>query len=356
MRAGVRSGPHDLDNDADCGVAAVEALVCVEPGKLELLGRNAPRAGPGLALVRPRRIGICGTDYHIFEGKHPYLQYPRVMGHELAVEVVDAPADSGLAPGEICVVNPYLSCGRCGACRREKPNCCVNISVLGVHQDGGMAELLALPIANLVPAPGLTADQCATVEFLAIGAHAVRRGGVDARDRVLVVGAGPIGLGVAMFASLTGASVSVRDRDPGRVDAARSMTKLAKADSGSAQDAGSADDEEGFDVVFDATGSREAMERGFEFVAHGGRYVLVSVVKDSITFADPDFHRKEMTLLGSRNATSEDFEHVMAAIRRGQVPVDRLITHRTSLRHAVGDIPMWASQKTGLIKAMIEIE
>lgn len=328
----------------------MEALVCVEPGKLELLGRNAPRAGPGMALVRPRRIGICGTDYHIFEGKHPYLQYPRVMGHELAVEVIDAPTESRLSPCDICVVNPYLSCGRCVACRKGKPNCCVSISVLGVHQDGGMAELLALPLANIIPAPGLTADQCATVEFLAIGAHAVRRSGVDARDRVLVVGAGPIGLGVALFASLAGASVAVRDRDPERVEAAHSIAKLEKP--GSAGDPG--DEKESFDVVFDATGSQKAMEGGFDFVAHGGRYVLVSVVKDSITFADPDFHRKEMTLLGSRNATSEDFEHVMAAIRSGNVPVDRLITHRTSLRGATVDIPLWATQKSGLIKAVIE--
>jgi hypothetical protein len=182
-------------------VAVVEALVCVEPGKLELQERGAPRGGADLALVRPRRIGICGTDYHILQGRHPYLQYPRVMGHELAVEVVDAPTGSGLSSGDLCVVNPYLSCGRCIACRKEKPNCCANISVLGVHQDGGMAELLALPPGNLIPARGLTADQCAAVEFLAIGAHAVRRGGVSTRDRVLVVGAGPIGLGVAIAGS-----------------------------------------------------------------------------------------------------------------------------------------------------------
>jgi 2-desacetyl-2-hydroxyethyl bacteriochlorophyllide A dehydrogenase len=339
-------------------VAAVEALVCVEPGKLKLEERAAPHAGPDWALVRPRRIGICGTDYHIFEGKHPYLQYPRVMGHELAVEVIETPVGGGPSPGEICVVNPYLSCGGCVACRRGKPNCCTSISVLGVHQDGGMAELLSLPPGNLIPAPGLTADQCASVEFLAIGAHAVRRGGVSDRDRVLVAGVGPIGLGVAVFAGLTGAAVSVLDREPERVAAARSIARMDWASAGGdpSQAVDPINYREGFDVVFDATGDRKAMERGFEFVAHGGRYVLVSVVKDAINFADPDFHRKEMTLLGSRNATSEDFEHVMAAIRAGHVPVDRLITHRASLRDAVADIPVWASHKTGLIKAVIEID
>jgi 2-desacetyl-2-hydroxyethyl bacteriochlorophyllide A dehydrogenase len=324
---------------------------------LQLEQRPAPRPDPGHALVRPRRVGVCGTDYHIFEGKHPFLQYPRVMGHELAVEVVQAPAQARLAPGEICVVNPYLACGQCVACLAGKPNCCVNLSVLGVHEDGGMAGLLCVPAANLIPAQGLMVDECAAVEFLAIGAHAVRRGGVTSRDKVLVVGAGPIGLGVALFARLSGANVAVFDRDLERAAGAQSMLGLttlpAGGDALEAERAlASADD---FDVVFDATGSQQAMEKGFDFVAHGGRYVLVSVIKGSITFLDPDFHRKEMTLFGSRNSTSEDFERVMAAIRDRVLPVDRLITHRTSLTDAVHDIPVWATQKTGLIKALIEL-
>jgi 2-desacetyl-2-hydroxyethyl bacteriochlorophyllide A dehydrogenase len=338
----------------------VDALVCSEPGRLRLESRPAVQPKPGDALVRPRRIGICGTDYHIFEGKHPFLQYPRVMGHELAVEVVEAPADSVLSPGEISVVNPYLSCGRCVACRAGKANCCTAISVLGVHQDGGMAELLSLPAGNLLPAAGLSVDACVTVEFLAIGAHAVRRGGVASGERALVVGAGPIGLGVALFAGLTGAAVTVLDRDPERVTTAAWLAMAnvdalpMDCDASKAIELITAGD--GFDIVFDATGNRKAMENGFEFVAHGGRYVLVGVVKEQITFADPDFHRKEMTLLGSRNATAEDFAHVMTAIHAGQVPIDKLITHRTGLADAVRHIPVWASDKAGLIKAVIEID
>jgi threonine dehydrogenase-like Zn-dependent dehydrogenase len=166
-------------------------------------------------------VGICGTDYHIFEGKHPFLTYPRVMGHELAVEVIEAPAESGRSAGEVCVVNPYLSCGCCIACLAGKPNCCANISVLGVHQDGGLVGLLSVPAGNLIRAQGLTADECAAVEFLSIGAHAVRRAAVTSRDRVLVVGAGPIGLGVALFARLSGGSVAIFDRDAEQASAAQ---------------------------------------------------------------------------------------------------------------------------------------
>jgi 2-desacetyl-2-hydroxyethyl bacteriochlorophyllide A dehydrogenase len=280
------------------------------------------------------------------------------MGHELAVEVVDTPTDSDVSVGAVCVVNPYLACGCCIACSAGKPNCCVNVSVLGVHQDGGMAGLLSVPLGTLIRADGLTVDQCAAVEFLAIGAHAVRRAAVTSRDTVLIVGAGPIGLGVALFARAVGAPVAVFDREAERAASAKSIAgvTIIPADTDPSQAVRAFTLGDGFHVVFDATGNRQSMERGFDFVAHGGRFVLVSVIKDSITFTDPDFHRKEMTLYGSRNATNEDFQRVIAAIRSGEVPVDRLITHRTGLADAVRNIPIWATQKTGLIKAVIEID
>jgi len=336
----------------------IDALVCPQPGRLEMTRRPVPRPAQGHALVRPRRVGICGTDFHIFQGKHPYLEYPRIMGHELAVEVVEAPSGSSLASGETCVVNPYISCGHCSACRAGKPNCCMSIFVLGVHEDGGMAQLLSVPTGNLIPADGLSADACATVEFLAIGAHAVRRGGVTGGDRVLVVGTGPIGLGVALFAKLSGATTAVFDLDAGRLAAASAVAGVAPLDDcqNPEESVRACTNGDGFDVVFDATGNARAMERGFDFVGHGGRYVLVSVVKEQVAFMDPDFHRKEMTLLGSRNATSQDFERVMSSIKCGGIAVSDLITHRTDLRGAVDKIPLWAIRKEGLIKGLIEID
>jgi 2-desacetyl-2-hydroxyethyl bacteriochlorophyllide A dehydrogenase len=231
------------------------------------------------------------------------------------------------------------------------------MSVLGVHQDGGMTEVLSLPLTSLVHARGLTADQCATVEFLAIGAHAVRRAGVERGEKVLVVGAGPIGLGVALFARLSGGTVALYDRDSARLSAAESLADIVALSpdvgvAGSVRDFTNGD---GFDIVFDATGNAKSIEAGFDFVAHGGRYVLVSVVRETLSFADPDFHRKEMTLFGTRNATDEDFTRVIGAIRNGQIPVGRLITHRTTLDDVVRDLPLWATEKSGLIKAMIEI-
>lgn len=337
----------------------MNALECTEPGVLTLVRRPAPVRGADDVLVRPRRMGICGTDFHIYEGKHPFLAYPRIMGHELAVEVVEAPGASGFAPGEVLVVNPYIACSSCIACRCGKPNCCTAISVLGVHRDGGMATLLALPAANLVRAEELGVDACATVEFLAIGAHAVRRAALDAAERVLVIGAGPIGLGVAMFAAQTGVQLTVMDRDLARLAAASAIIggiSTIAADDEPLATVHALTQGDGFDVVFDATGNTQSIESGFNFVAHGGRYVLVSVVKGDIRFVDAEFHKREMTLLGSRNATSQDFTTVIDAIRSGRVRPDDLITHRTSLAGAAQDLPRWASDKTGLIKAVVEID
>jgi len=336
-----------------------DALVCVQPGQLRVEQRPAPAAESGHVLVRPRRVGICGTDYHIYEGNQPFLAYPRVMGHELAVEVIENTTGTGPAVGAVCVVNPYLSCGTCHACVRGNANCCMKIQVLGVHRDGGMTGLLSLPPRNLIPAEGLSADECAMVEFLAIGAHAVRRGYVGSADRVLVIGAGPIGLGAALFASLSGAQVTVMDREIDRMTAAQQLfavhhTILAEGDVAGAVSAFTGGD--GFDVVFDATGNRKSIEAGFQYVAHGGRYVLVSVVQGDITFTDADFHRRETTLLGSRNANDTDFERVIQAIRDGKVKSDAWITHRTTLRGAIEDLPRWAAKKSGLIKALIEID
>lgn len=336
----------------------MQALVCSRPGELSLESRPAPIRGPDEVLVRPLRVGICGTDYHIYQGKHPFLEYPRIMGHELAVEVIEAPRGAGHAPGDVCVVNPYLSCGRCIACRAGKPNCCVRIAVLGVHRDGGMAEILALPPGNLIAAEGLSVDACATVEFLAIGAHAVRRSGARAGQRGLVIGAGPIGLGVGLFASISGVAVTMMDLDPSRLAVAREVVGAAplQGGEGALEAAALLTDGEGYDLVFDATGNAASMQKGFDFVAHGGTYVLVSVVKGPISFEDPDFHRKEMSLLGSRNATSQDFKQVMDSIGQGKVPVDRLITHRTTLAGAVRDLPTWAVEKHGLIKGVIVVD
>ena len=337
----------------------MEAVVCRKPGELALETRSEPGRSSDEVLVGIRRIGICGTDFHIFEGSHPYLQYPRIMGHELSGEVLEAPKGSGLRTGQIVVVNPYMSCGVCIACRNGKPNCCVRIAVLGVHRDGGMCERVSVPERNLYPAGSLTLDAAASVEFLAIGAHAVARAGPGEGARTLVIGAGPIGLGAALFAGIAGGEVTLMDRDADRLAFAMKVgiaAKTIEAAESTRELVLEASDGEGFDVVFDATGSRGSMEDAFGFTAHGGKLVLISVVNDDIIFSDPEFHKREMAVIGSRNALRSDFERVTVALEHGRVPLLRLLTHRTTLDRVATDLPRWTKEKHGLVKALIEIE
>jgi 2-desacetyl-2-hydroxyethyl bacteriochlorophyllide A dehydrogenase len=332
-------------------------VICESPRNLRALRRACPERAPGEVLLRVKRVGVCGTDLHIFTGDQPYLDYPRVMGHELSGVVEEADADSGLAPGDPVFVMPYLSCGHCVACRQGKPNCCVQIQVLGVHRDGAFSEYITVPQRFVGKATGISLDQAAMLEFLAIGAHAVRRAAVTAGQRVLVVGAGPIGLAAMIFAKLRGATVTTLDGRQDRLDFALrhvGVSAAVRLGEGDEAELSRLSDGEFFDVVFDATGNAQAMERGFRFIAHGGSYVLVSIVRGEIRFSDPEFHKRETTLLSSRNATFEDFETVMKAMREGKVPDAALATHRLALAEVPASFHRLLDPSEGVIKAIIE--
>jgi 2-desacetyl-2-hydroxyethyl bacteriochlorophyllide A dehydrogenase len=332
-------------------------VVCEKPGSLLAQDRPRPERAPGETLVRIKRVGVCGTDLHIFNGNQPFLDYPRVMGHEFSGIVEQSEEGTGLAPGDIVYVMPYLSCGDCIACRQGKTNCCVRIQVLGVHRDGAFTEYLSLPHAFVLKAEGVSLDQAAMIEFLSIGAHAVRRSDIQAGQRALVVGTGPIGMAVAIFSRLRGAKVTVLDTREDRlgfctehlhVDSAVLIGNNDKAQLERISDG------EFFDVVFDATGNASAMERGFEFIAHGGKYVLVSIVRGSISFSDPEFHKREATLLGSRNATVEDFRYVERCLREGLIPDAALNTHRMALSEVPSRFTALLDPAQGVVKAIVE--
>jgi len=332
-------------------------VICDQPGTLLAEQRPQPVRQPGEVLVRVKRVGVCGTDMHIFTGHQPYLSYPRVMGHEFSGLVEEADADSGLAPGDSVFVMPYLSCGKCIACRQGKTNCCVAIQVLGVHRDGAFTEYLSVPSRFVHRAEGVSLDQAAMLEFLAIGAHAVRRSQVQSGERVLVAGAGPIGLAVMLFAKLRGAQVVALDSRRDRLDVALKELGIHAAvpvGEGDEAQLSQLTGGEHFDAVFDATGNPGAMERGFRFIAHGGRYVLVSIVQGDIRFSDPEFHKREATLLSSRNATDEDFATVLTAMRAGLVPDRAMATHRMALADVPERFASLLDPAQGVIKALVE--
>ena len=336
----------------------MRAVICRNPGELEIVQYPVPERKPGEALVRIRRIGVCGTDMHIYQGNQPYFTYPRVMGHELSGEIMEVGEGSALKPGDPVYILPYLHCGHCIACRAGRTNCCTSLKVLGVHIDGGMCEYLSLPETHLFKADGITLDEAAMVEFLAIGAHAVARAKVSRGSRAQVAGAGPLGVGVAIFAGLDGAEVTVLDgREDrlafsSRLDGVQHTIRVGEGDVERMRDNTGGDF---YDVVFDCTGSPKAMERGFGFVAHGGTYVLVSIVQGNISFSDPEFHKRETTLLSSRNATLADFATVMTAMREAQVPTRAIKTHSAPLWQAAERMPEWIRPEAGTVKAVFEL-
>lgn len=334
----------------------MRSIICAEPHSLQFAERPAPVRAKGEVLIRIRRVGLCGTDYHIYSGDQPFLSYPRVMGHELAGEVIEAEAGSPFRAGQRVTINPYLACGECVACRRRKPNCCSRIAVLGVHTDGGMQDMISVPERAVIDAAGLTLDQAAMVEFLAIGAHAVSRARLAADDRVLVAGAGPIGIAAALFARCDGVKVTIIDKRESRLAYARDrlgFDTVVTVDDDTAQTLSGLTSGEYFDTVFDATGNIHAMRAGLNYVAHGGTYVLVSVVPQDLVFPDPEFHKRETTLLASRNALSADFDRVIAAIRDGTIPTEALHTHSLDAETVPTRLPELAAQADQVLKAIV---
>ncbi len=335
-------------------------IVCHQPGTLLAKMRPIPTYDADEVLITIKRIGICGTDLHAFTGDQPFFQYPRILGHELSGEVSAVGNNvKHVKEGDKVVIMPYVTCGRCIACRNGKTNCCTSMQVLGVHCDGGMQEQYVINGKLLKQANHLRHDEIAIVEPLAIGAHAVRRAGVRPDQTVVVVGCGPIGLGILHFAKQRGARVIGIDMVEDRLSYAKRELAADQVLIGSDDPAGKVAEitaGEMASVVYDATGNKKALEFGIKYLAHGGTYALVGIVKDQLSFYHPEIQAKETSLLCSRNATWEDFETVLNSVGSGRFPTDSYITHRVQFDQIIDAFPSWLSPSAGVIKAMATLD
>jgi 2-desacetyl-2-hydroxyethyl bacteriochlorophyllide A dehydrogenase len=338
----------------------MKVLVCTEPGKFEYTDVAEPSRKAEHAIVRIRRIGICGTDLHAFEGTQPFFHYPRILGHELSGELIDFDDAPGFQVGEAVTFLPYLNCGNCIACRAGKTNCCVNLVVCGVHIDGGMADFYSIPSRLLVHSSGLDLTDLALVEPMAIGAHGVRRADVQPGEFVLVMGAGPIGLATMEFARLKGAVIIVMDLNSSRLTFCKKILGVSNI-----INAGDPDIIEQLTeithgnmptVVIDASGNQKAIHNGFNYLAHGGRYILIGLQKDLIRFSHPEFHKKEVTLMSSRNATRDDFNDVIQNMASGQIHPRSFVTNSIKFEDAATGFPEWLTPTSNVIKVVVEKE
>lgn len=334
----------------------MRSLLLEAPGLLSWRDVHEPIPTAGEALVRVRRCSICGTDIHALAGKQPFFSYPRRLGHELCVEVI-SPGDSLLRVGDLCAVEPYYSCGTCPACRTGKTNCCQNLKVLGVHLDGGFAPLITVPANKLHPSRSLHPDSIALVEPLVIGAHGVERAAPLPGEPVVLLGLGPIGLAAGIFSKAAGANLACVDMQQGRRNFASKRMELGMAFSPGDSLVGELRDYFGQlpSLVIDATGNPESMQSAFQLAEHGGRIVFIGLCSCDIKFDDPNFHRRELTLMASRAGLTGTFRHVIRVLETTGLDASSLITHRFSFSETAERLPL-LHREPGLVKAMITFD
>lgn len=341
----------------------MQALLLERPQSFRFVDVPEPAApGPGEALVRVRAVGICGTDYGGYLGKMPFFSYPRIPGHELGVEVVAVGPHVGhVQPGDSACVEPYINCQACHSCRRGLTNCCEHHQTLGVHCDGGLRPLFTVPARKLHPAASLSPAQAALVETLAIGCHAVDRAAATPAETLLVIGAGPIGLSVVEFARLSGARVIVADVAESRLAFVRERMGVADTvafgvGTAALEAVAALTGGQMAEVVVDATGSAASMSAALQFCAFGGRLVYVGITQDVLTFPHaPLLHRRELSILASRNALSRDFTRIIRLIAEGTIDTRPWITHRIPFAETIAAFPGLLGPGSGVIKAVVDM-
>ncbi|MEP7268092.1 MAG: zinc-binding alcohol dehydrogenase family protein [Saprospiraceae bacterium] len=335
----------------------MKAISCIKPGLLQYVSLPEPTLKDGHSLVKINRIGICGTDIHAYKGNQPYFTYPRILGHELSGTILEA-SNPNFSIGDQVTIIPYLNCGKCIACRSSKPNCCTHLKVMGVHVDGGMLEVIAAPHSSLLIENELSFEELALIEPLAIGAHGIGRADIKPNEWVLILGAGPIGLGLMNLAKISGARVIALDTNDYRLKQAQSIAHVDHVIPPSVntfEELKELTDGDMPTIIIDATGNLQAINNAFQYLAHGGKYILVGLQKEFISFSHPAFHKREATLMSSRNATRADFEYVIKCIKSGLISPLQYITHRVSFENMVSDFESLIDIKNGMIKGLIEL-
>lgn len=317
-------------------------------GVVEVMDRDFPVMQPDQVLIQIEYVGFCGSDLNTFLGRNLMAISPVIPGHEIGgvVKEVGSSVPTGLFEvGMTVTVNPYTSCGKCSSCRKGRPNACEFNETLGVQRNGAMCEYMVVPWNKVIPAPGICSRDCALIEPLSVGFHAVDRGGVTDIDTVMVIGCGMIGLGAVVRAAMRGAIVIAADLDDEKLELARSLgaTYVVNTSRGDVHErlmeyTGGM----GPDVVVEAVGSPVTYVMAVEEVAFAGRVVCIGYSKNDVTFHTGLFVKKEMDIRGSRNAMPSDFDAVIRYLRRGDCPVEKLITRIVTPAQAGDALKEWS--------------
>jgi 2-desacetyl-2-hydroxyethyl bacteriochlorophyllide A dehydrogenase len=337
----------------------MKQVTLIKPYEFEERDVEIPILKKGELLVQIKNIGICGTDIHAFHGNQPYFSYPRVLGHELSGIIVDAKIENKSLLGKPVSVLPYLSCGKCNSCLKGKTNCCANLHVMGVHVDGGFREYVSVQVDNIMVGREETdLEHLSMVEPLSISYHGIMRADILENDWVIIFGAGPIGIGALMFAKSKTNNIILIDINKNRITYCKSILGIEHSFNGN--------DETLFeeikeltnghfaDIVIDATGNKKSIQQQLRFLGHGGKWILIGLQREDLHINHPEFHKREATLMSSRNATKHDFKQVMDKIDNKEIDPALLITHTLDFEEVVNSFSSFIVDQT-LIKGIIKV-
>lgn len=318
------------------------AIQIPAPGELITIDKEMPTPAAGEVLLHVAYAGFCGSDLNTWRGRNGMVRYPRIPGHEIGATVAalgpDLPSECTLAVGDVVTVSPYTSCGRCASCRRGRPNACENNETLGVQRDGAMQEYISLPWQKVIPAGGITLRDCALIEPMSVGFHAVARAQVEADDVVMVIGCGMVGLGAVIAAVSRGATVIAADIDTEKLALAQQLGAIYVADTRQADALSTVPVP---DVVVEAVGSTPTYRLAIEAVAFTGRVACIGYAPQDIPLTTQLIVKKELDIRGSRNATPEDFAAVIHRLRAGGLPTDKLVTAVVDPTSAAEAMKQW---------------
>jgi len=337
----------------------MKTLVIKAPGEMAVRETETPRPTRGELLLQMQYVGFCGSDLSTYLGKNPMVFYPRVPGHEISGVIMELGEEvpDNFAVGDAVTVVPYTNCGSCPSCRRGRSYACRENQTLGVQRDGAMQEYITVPWQKILQAPKLNGLELAMVEPLTVGFHAIMRGRVEESDVVMVLGCGMIGAGAIAGAALRGATVIAVDIENHKLELAMALgakhtinssvtdlhTELLGLTGG-----------DGPDVTVEAAGNPLSYRSAVDEVAFTGRVICIGYASNEISFATRLFVQKEIDIMGSRNATQEDFRAVIDYLERGSFPLDLMITEKVKPEEAARAVKRWAEDPGKVMKIMLD--
>lgn len=337
----------------------MKAVVMHGPGDVGIEAVPDPVQNPGEALLRVRRIGLCGSDLNSYRGRNPLVSFPRIPGHEVAATIVDVEKGHiGLTAGVNVTLSPYSSCGQCTSCRNGRSNACKNNQTLGVQRNGALAEYVSVPVDKLYVA-NLNLDELCLVEPLTVGCHAVARANVTEKDTVAIFGCGGVGLGAVAASAFRGARTIAMDVDDAKLAIARQAGATHVIHTGRQDLATSLSDltgGSGPDVVIEAVGSPETFRAAVELAAFTGRVVYIGYAKEPVTYETRLFVQKELNILGARNALPEDFRQVIRMLEQHRFPVRAAISTLAPMDQTPELLRAWSAEPGKFTKIMISLD